>query len=146
MAEAEYVLARKILKLANRIVSGRNTDIRDLGLTSSQADSLVYFVHNEGRSAVDLKDHLGVTHQTARGIVKRMAEKNLIEIRISEEDGRYRRIFVTEKGRSLYRQMEKKRRPYGKPASYRHEPGGKAAVFLSHFPGAGKYGEVILKW
>ena len=97
MAEAEYVLARKILKLANRIVSGRNTDIRDLGLTSSQADSLVYFVHNEGRSAVDLKDHLGVTHQTARGIVKRMAEKNLIEIRISEEDGRYRRIFVTEK-------------------------------------------------
>ena len=42
MAEAEYVLARKILKLANRIVSGRNTDIRDLGLTSSQADSLVY--------------------------------------------------------------------------------------------------------
>ena len=59
MAEAEYVLARKILKLANRIVSGRNTDIRDLGLTSSQADSLVYFVHNEGRSAVDLKDHLG---------------------------------------------------------------------------------------
>lgn len=107
MAEAEYVLARKILKLANRIVSGRNADIRDLGLTSSQADSLVYFVHNEGRSAVDLKDHLGVTHQTARGIVKRMAEKNLIEIRISEEDGRYRRIFVTEKGRSLYRQMEK---------------------------------------
>lgn len=107
MAEAEYVLARKILKLANRIVSGRNADIRDLGLTSSQADSLVYFIHNEGRSAVDLKDHLGVTHQTARGIVKRMAEKNLIEIRISEEDGRYRRIFVTEKGRSLYRQMEK---------------------------------------
>ena len=56
---------------------------------------------------MDLKDHLGVTHQTARGIVKRMAEKNLIEIRISEEDGRYKRIFVTEKGRSLYRQMEK---------------------------------------
>ena len=107
MAETEYMLARRILKLANVIVSGRNADLRDLGLTASQADSLVYFVHNEGRSAVDLKEYLGVTHQTARGLVERMADKKLIETVTSEEDGRYRKVFVTEKGRSLYRQMEK---------------------------------------
>ncbi len=107
MADTEYMLARKILKLANMIVSGRNADIRDLGLTASQADSLIYFIHNEGRSAVDLKEYLGVTHQTARGITERMADKNLIEILPSEEDGRYRRIFVTEKGKRMYREMEK---------------------------------------
>ena len=63
-----------------------------------------------------------------------MAEKNLIEIRISEEDGRYRRIFVTEKGRSLYRQMEKNGAHTGNRLLTGMSPEEKAAVFLSPFP------------
>ena len=101
--EAEYVLAREILKLANRITSRRNADIRSLGLTAAQADSLVY---RSGKTVSDLKDYLGVTHQTARGIAARMAEKGLITLSVSREDGRYKTISVTDEGRALFRKME----------------------------------------
>ena len=93
--EAEYVLAREILKLANRITSRRNADIRSLGLTAAQADSLVYLARRSGKTVSDLKDYLGVTHQTARGIAARMAEKGLITLSVSREDGR-----------ALFRKME----------------------------------------
>lgn len=54
----------------------------------------------------DLKDYLGVTHQTARGIAARMAEKGLITLSVSREDGRYKTISVTDEGRALFRKME----------------------------------------
>ena len=104
--EAEYVLAREILKLANRIISRRNADTRSLGLTAAQADSLVYLARRSGKTVSDLKDYLGVTHQTARGIAARMAEKGLITLSVSREDGRYKTISVTDEGRALFRKME----------------------------------------
>lgn len=107
MANMEYILARKILKLANLIINNRNSDIKSLGLTAAQADTLVFFSDSEGKSAVDLKEHLGITHQTARGIIKRMAEKGLLHIVPSEEDGRYKKIFVTDRGKEICRRMEK---------------------------------------
>ena len=61
--EAEYVLAREILKLANRITSRRNADIRSLGLTAAQADSLVYLARRSGKTVSDLKDYqIGRAH------------------------------------------------------------------------------------
>lgn len=101
MREMEYVLARKVLRLANLIIINRNTDIKELGLTAEQADSLLYFSQNESKSAADLKDYLGITHQTARGIIERMVKKGILKTNISEEDARYKKIVLTEKGFQL---------------------------------------------
>ena len=68
----EYTLARLILRLANRIVKKRDRHVKELGLTTEQADSLLFFLDRKDAVINDLKDHLGVTHQTARGIVQRM--------------------------------------------------------------------------
>lgn len=106
MPEMEYVLARKVLRLANLIIINRNTDIKELGLTAGQADSLLYFSQNEGKSAADLKDHLGITHQTARGIIERMVKKGLLRINISEEDARYKKVALTERGLELCRRLK----------------------------------------
>lgn len=40
IVEVEYVLARKILQLANQIIRNRNEDLKGLGLTAEQADAL----------------------------------------------------------------------------------------------------------
>ena len=80
----EYELARLILRLSNQIVKNRDQHVRDLGLTTEQADSLQFFLSHKNAVIMDLKEHLGVTHQTARGIVQRMEIKGLIETKKSE--------------------------------------------------------------
>ena len=96
--EVEYVLARKILQLANQIIRNRNEDLKGLGLTAEQADALRFFQGSSNRSAVDLKEHLGISHQAARAIVERMVAKDLLMTKISQTDARYKEVSLTEKG------------------------------------------------
>ena len=101
MVEAEYILARNVIKLANVIMTIRNREIKELGLTAEQADSLIFFSQHAGASAVDLKNYLGIAHQTARGIVERMAAKGLVTTQVSERDGRYK-TWMTRKKSSFF--------------------------------------------
>ena len=78
----EYAVARKAVRLANLISTKRNADIKEMGLTAAQADALVFFAQNAGSTVSDLKDDLGVTHQTASGIVERMIKKDLLTTRV----------------------------------------------------------------
>lgn len=105
MVEIEYILARKIRELANLLTKSRDADIRDLDLTTAQADAMFYFAENQGKSAVDLKNFLGVTHQTARGIVDRMVAKGLLTTVPSPKDARYKQVFLTEKGTDTWQRM-----------------------------------------
>lgn len=89
--EVEYVLARKILQLANQIIRNRNEDLKGLGLTAEQADALRFFQGSSNRSAVDLKEHLGISHQATRAIVERMVAKDLLMTKISQTDARYKK-------------------------------------------------------
>lgn len=103
--DIEYLLIRKIRELANLITKNRDADIRELGLTTAQADTLLYFAENPGKSIVDLKSFFHITHQTAQGLVQRMAEKGLLVVSISRNDQRYKQIFLTEKAQSIYNNM-----------------------------------------
>ena len=96
--EVEYVLARKILQLANQIIRNRNEDLKGLGLTAEQADALRFFQGSSNRSAVDLKEHLGISHQAARAIV--------LMTKISQTDARYKEVSLTEKGMELFEIMQ----------------------------------------
>ena len=105
MQEREYRTARLILRLSNQIIRNRDNHVKELGLTTEQADSLQFFLSRERSVIMDLKNYLGVSHQTARGIVQRMEGKGLIRLQKSETDGRFQCIHVTEKGKSLGRQL-----------------------------------------
>ena len=96
--DGEYRFARLILRLANRIIRNRDRHVRALGLTTEQADSLLFFLGREGASITCLKEYLGVTHQTARGIVQRLKEKGLIETAPSPADGRRQLVRPTQGG------------------------------------------------
>jgi DNA-binding MarR family transcriptional regulator len=101
----ENELGRLILRLANTIIKNRNHHLEALNLTTEQADSLQFFLAHEEATVTELKDHLGITHQTAWGIVQRMAEKGLITLRISDADARCRLIAPTEAGAELGTRM-----------------------------------------
>lgn len=98
MENKEYKLARQVLNLANQITKNRNRHLKELNITAEQADSLLFFCSDENKTISDLKDYLNISHQTARGIVKRLEEKELLELSVSETDGRYKIVLLTEKG------------------------------------------------
>ena len=98
----EYAVARKAVRLANLISTKRNADIKEMGLTAAQADALVFFAQNAGSTVSYLKDDLGVTHQTASGIVERMIKKDLLTTRVSQEDARCRAVYLTEQGERIH--------------------------------------------
>lgn len=106
--DIEYSLIRKIRELANLITKNRDADIREFGLTTAQADVLLYFAENPGKSIVDMKSFFHITHQTAQGLVQRMAEKRLLKLSPSINDARYKQVFLTEKGESIYKDMLRK--------------------------------------
>lgn len=98
MRNKEYELARQVLTLANQILKSRNRHLKELNITAEQADSLTFFYFNDDKSISDLKEHLHISHQTARGIVKRLEEKELVKLSVSESDGRYKTVSLSEKG------------------------------------------------
>jgi len=106
MKNAEYELARQVLNLANRIIKNRNKHLQELNLTAEQADSLTFFHLHRNRSISDLKDYLQISHQTARGIVKRLEEKKFLTLTVSDTDGRYKTVSLTEQGKKIIKRLE----------------------------------------
>lgn len=101
LPDKEFEVARKVLTLANRIVSNRNQHLKELDITAEQADSLLFFSVQVNSSITMLKDYLDVSHQTARGIVNRMEHKNLITLLPSKTDGRFKVITLTQYGKNI---------------------------------------------
>ena len=97
----ENELGRLILKLANTIVKNRNRHLEALDLTSGQADSLQFFLTHDQATATELKEYLGITHQTARGIIQRMITKGLLELHRSDADARCQIVEVTPAGQEM---------------------------------------------
>ena len=97
----ENELGRLILKLANTIIKNRNRHLEALDLTSGQADSLQFFLTHDQATATELKEYLGITHQTARGIIQRMITKGLLELHRSDADARCQIVEVTPAGQEM---------------------------------------------
>lgn len=109
----EKKLARLLLNLSNTIVKNRNRHLQALGLTAAQADAMQYILAHEGASISDLKDELGITHQTAWGIVQRMEARRWISLSRSAADRRRQQIFSTPSGKELGEAMLRNRERTG---------------------------------
>lgn len=105
--DISYILPRKIQQLSHRIVLRRNEDLKTMGLTAEQADTLLFFHSHSGSSAADLRLNLGVTHQAARALVQRMADKGLLRVTPSPHDARYKLVTLTADGEDLYETMQR---------------------------------------
>lgn len=106
MRNKEYELARQVLTLANQILKSRNQHLKELNITAEQADSLKFFYFDADRNISDLKEYLHISHQTARGIVKRLEEKGLLRLAVSESDGRCKKVSLTEQGIQIAERLQ----------------------------------------
>lgn len=97
----EDELGRLILKLSHQIVKNRGRRAQAMGLTAGQSDCLLFFSSRQEASVTELKDYLGVTHQTAQGLVRRMAGKGLLDSRRSPRDSRVVLVSLSPQGREL---------------------------------------------
>lgn len=104
--KSEYTIARQVLKLANTIIRNRNLHLKELNLTAEQADSIQFFQKNENVTATDLKNCLGVTHQTSRGIVERLKQKGLVTLEKSKEDARCQIVVLTALGKEMNEKLK----------------------------------------
>lgn len=106
MKDREYKLARQVLTLANQIIKNRNNHLKELNITVEQADSLIFFDANRNSCISDLKEYLHISHQTTRGIVKRLEEKHFLNLRVCENDSRYKTVVLTDEGKQIIKRLE----------------------------------------
>ena len=109
----ENRIGRLVLMLSHTILKNRNRHMAALGLTAGQADCLRFCLEREEGTVTDLKDYLGVSHQTAQGLVRRLADKGLIALRRSRSDGRCLLLSLTPAGRDAAAAMVKSRERTG---------------------------------
>lgn len=105
LGSREDELGQLILKLSHQIVKNRSQHAQAVGLTAGQADCLLFFSSRDEVSVTDLKNHLGVTHQTAQGLVQRMMSKGLLNSRRSPQDSRVVLVSLSAQGRVLAEQL-----------------------------------------
>ncbi len=109
----ENRIGRLVLMLSHTIIKNRNRHMAALGLTAGQADCLRFCLERENGTVTDLKNYLGVAHQTAQGLVRRLADKGLLAVRRSGEDGRCQMISLTSAGREKAAEMIRSRERTG---------------------------------
>ena len=93
-----------IFRLNNALIKQKNRRMAEYGLTSIQADVLVFILMNYEKREVNQLDVQAVfklTNPTVSGIVDRLEEKGFIKRVRSEKDARFRSLVALPKGIAL---------------------------------------------
>lgn len=105
--ERGLAIVRRIQRIGNRLIHQRDDDLKALDLTSNQSAVIIFVARNPGCQINDVRDHLEVSHQAACGLVDRMRSKGILDVRVSEDDARAKRIELTPEGRHLHEEIVK---------------------------------------
>ncbi len=90
-----------------------NRQLKDDDLTFSQLLVLSYLQHNTSDKVTqkDLSQALHIKHPTTIGLLKRLEEKEMLEVVVDSDNRKYRNIILTPKGEQLM-EANKKRRTF----------------------------------
>ena len=124
-SERGLTIVRRIQRIGNRLIHQRDDDLKALDLTSNQSAIILFVARNPGCQINDVRDHLEVTHQAACGLVDRMRSKGILDVRVSDEDARAKRVSLTEASARGDRQG-RRRQGDGHPPRDDRRRGGRA--------------------
>lgn len=82
-----------------------NEVLNDEGLFSGQHHIIMLLFHNDGQTVGQIAKHLGVAPATASVSIKRMEKAGFIKRKADEKDARTVKIFLTDKGRSVMKNI-----------------------------------------
>ncbi|MGN0097916.1 MAG: MarR family winged helix-turn-helix transcriptional regulator [Candidatus Methanomethylophilaceae archaeon] len=114
--DAHLELIRKVQKVGKRLISDRDSDLSDLGLTSTQSSALLFIAATPRCRITDLGENMEISHQAARMLVERMAERGFLETAVDDEDARARIVTLTPLGEEVWRKVGEKGTNAGREA------------------------------
>ncbi|GAX06348.1 MarR family transcriptional regulator [Secundilactobacillus pentosiphilus] len=97
----EFVVARRVLELANTLINNRNRHIRDLHITTDQADALIYYHDFPDQTISDLKNFQHIRHQSAQVITQKLVDKGLVTLIKNPNDRRAKLVVLTDAGNMM---------------------------------------------
>jgi MarR family transcriptional regulator, organic hydroperoxide resistance regulator len=74
---------------------------QEYGITVSQASLLHQLWHEDGLTQTQIQEKLSMRGASVSGLVDGLLKKGLIIRKQDEEDARYKRLYLTEKGREI---------------------------------------------
>lgn len=101
-------LAHDIFRLHNAVVKERNRTLAGHGITSTQADVLIFIMEYQGRKEVnqlDIQQAFHLTNPTISGLIDRLEEKGFVKRARSSYDARYRKIELCEKAVAIIKDL-----------------------------------------
>ena len=100
--ENQVLIGRGISKLSNQIHRNIAISCSSTNMSGTQGRVLHFILSNNGDVfQKDIEKCLKLTNPTVTGIVKRLEEKEMIVRCPSNNDGRYKCLHVTEKGKDV---------------------------------------------
>lgn len=86
-----------------------NNGLKEMNITSSQMNVLFYISNSETEvNQKDIEKNLYLKSSTVTDILNRMENNGFIHRSVSEKDGRYKKIELTDKGRNIYENLLQK--------------------------------------
>lgn len=101
-------LGHKIKRIDQLFKIRMDHNLEQLDVTIAQMHILFFLFRNNEKKITQkvLAEQFGVKHSTMSGILNRLKEKDFIEIRVDEENKKYRNIYPTSKAMLLDEQMD----------------------------------------
>lgn len=101
-------LGHKIRRIDHLFKIRMDHNLEQLDMTVTQMHVLIYLIKHDKETMTQkkLSEYFGVKHSTMSGILNRLKEKDLIDIRINEENKKYKNIYTTSKAMLLDEQMD----------------------------------------
>ena len=96
-----------LIKMIHFTLESRiNELLRKYDLTRSQCDIIVFLIRNEGFVTQRMIEKaLHVSNPTVTGLLNRLESKGFIERKISDKDARFKYIVLTDKARSVDKEI-----------------------------------------
>jgi MarR family transcriptional regulator for hemolysin len=111
MTFEKYQLDHNIGFLVNDISRLMSTEynkiMKPLGLTRAQWRVVVHLHRKDGLTQSQLAELLGAGKVSVGGLIDRLEHSGWVERRDDPQDRRSNRVFLTEKGRAIEKEMEK---------------------------------------
>ena len=90
-----------INKVERTIKNIHDKRFQEYGITVSQASLLHQLWHEDGLTQTQIQEKLSMRGASVSGLVDALLKKDLIIRKHDEDDARYKRLYLTEKGRDI---------------------------------------------
>lgn len=94
----------------NAVKKNCNSMLKEMNLTSTQLDVLMYLLSNQDREVnqTDIEKEFKIKNPTVTGILSRLEAKGFVRRAVSSSDARVKRILVTDKSREIEKKVHQK--------------------------------------